>query len=174
VYPIGRTAILAISVDALDPQFAADFANAMVEAYLEFKAEERMETSQSTVISLTQQANRLREEAEARGGPGSAVQEGEQRGGHPGARQRGRPRPWLATSPARRGLSYRAHDPGGAAAAAGAGLRRYCAADAGFAHLGMLGGMGSVPIAMVMGGASTSDGVLSRGPESASGAPGRD
>lgn len=62
VYPIGRTAILAVSVDALEPQFAADFANAMVEAYLEFKAEDRMETSQSTVISLTQQANRLREE----------------------------------------------------------------------------------------------------------------
>lgn len=62
VYPIGRTAILSISVDALEPQFAADFANAMADAYLEFKAEERMETSQSTVISLTQQANRLREE----------------------------------------------------------------------------------------------------------------
>lgn len=62
VFPIGKTAILAISVDALDPQFAADFANAMADAYLEFKAEERMETSQSTVISLTQQASRLREE----------------------------------------------------------------------------------------------------------------
>lgn len=62
VYPLGRASILVVSVDALDPQFAADFANAMIDAYLEYKAEERMETSQATVISLTQQANRLREE----------------------------------------------------------------------------------------------------------------
>ncbi len=62
VYPLGRAAILAVSVDALEPQFAAEFANAMVDAFLEYKAEERMETSQATVISLTQQANRLREE----------------------------------------------------------------------------------------------------------------
>lgn len=58
----GRSAILLISVDATDPNFASDFANAMAEAYLDFKAEERMETSQSTVVSLTQQANRIREE----------------------------------------------------------------------------------------------------------------
>ena len=62
VYPLGRAAILAISVDALEAQFAAEFANAMVDAFLDYKAEERMETSQATVISLTQQANRLREE----------------------------------------------------------------------------------------------------------------
>lgn len=40
----------------------ADYCNAIVDAYLEFKAESRMQTSQSTVISLTQQANRLRDE----------------------------------------------------------------------------------------------------------------
>ncbi len=62
VYPLGKAAVLVISVDALEQQFAADFANAMVDAFLEYKAEERMETSQSTVISLTQQANRLRDE----------------------------------------------------------------------------------------------------------------
>lgn len=62
VYPLGRAAILAVSVDALEAQFAAEFANAMVDAFLDYKAEERMETSQATVISLTQQANRLREE----------------------------------------------------------------------------------------------------------------
>jgi capsular exopolysaccharide synthesis family protein len=62
VYPLGRAAILVVSVDALDAQFAAEFANAMVDAFLDYKAEERMETSQATVISLTQQANRLREE----------------------------------------------------------------------------------------------------------------
>ncbi len=62
VYPLGKAAVLVISVDALEQRFAADFANAMVDAFLEYKAEERMETSQSTVISLTQQANRLRDE----------------------------------------------------------------------------------------------------------------
>lgn len=62
VYPLGRAAILVVSVDALEAQFAAEFANAMVDAFLDYKADERMETSQATVISLTQQANRLREE----------------------------------------------------------------------------------------------------------------
>ncbi len=62
VVPGGKSAIVLISIDATDPTFASDFANAMAEAYLDFKAEERMETSQSTVVSLTQQANRMREE----------------------------------------------------------------------------------------------------------------
>lgn len=58
----GKSAIVIITVDALEPTFASDFANAMAEAFLDFKAEERMETSQSTVVSLTQQANRIRDE----------------------------------------------------------------------------------------------------------------
>lgn len=62
VFPVGKSAVIGVRVDATDGQFAADFANAICDAYLEYKAEERMETSQSTVISLTQQANRLREE----------------------------------------------------------------------------------------------------------------
>lgn len=62
VMPGGKSAILLVQVTATDPSFASDFANAMAEAYLDFKAEERMETSQSTVVSLTQQANRIREE----------------------------------------------------------------------------------------------------------------
>ncbi len=62
VYPIGKTAFLAITVGGLDPVFCADFANALAEEYLDFKAEERMDNSQATVISLTQQANRLHEE----------------------------------------------------------------------------------------------------------------
>jgi uncharacterized protein involved in exopolysaccharide biosynthesis len=62
VWPVTKTAILVIFCEALEPQFAADFANATAEAYLDFKAEERMETAQSTVVSLTQQANRLRED----------------------------------------------------------------------------------------------------------------
>lgn len=61
--PVGKSAMISVIVDSLEAQFsAAEFANAICEAYLEFKAEERMQTSQSTVISLTQQANRLRED----------------------------------------------------------------------------------------------------------------
>ncbi len=69
VSPIVRTSMLQISVTSYDPVFSAEFANAIAEEYLEFKAEERMTTAQSTVISLTQQANRIRDElqrAEAR------------------------------------------------------------------------------------------------------------
>ncbi len=62
VYPIYQTAFLSINCVARDPVFCADFANALAEEYLDFKAEERMDTSQATVISLTQQANRLHEE----------------------------------------------------------------------------------------------------------------
>lgn len=62
VYPVGRTAFIAIQVDSLDPVIGAEMANALAEEYLDFKAEERMDTSQATVISLTQQANRLHEE----------------------------------------------------------------------------------------------------------------
>jgi capsular exopolysaccharide synthesis family protein len=62
VYPIGRTAFLAIQVDSLDPVIGADMANALADEYLDFKAEERLNTSQATVISLTQQANRVHEE----------------------------------------------------------------------------------------------------------------
>lgn len=69
VSPLFRTSMLSIRVTSYDPIFAAEFANAIAEEYLEFKAEERMTTAQSTVISLTQQANRIRDElqrAEAR------------------------------------------------------------------------------------------------------------
>ena len=62
VYNIWKTSILAIKIESLDPILAAEFANAIAEEYLDFKAEERMDTSQATVLSLTQQANRLREE----------------------------------------------------------------------------------------------------------------
>lgn len=62
IWPAGDSALITVTVEATEAQFAADFANAICEAYLEFKAEQRMETSQSTVISLTQQANRLRED----------------------------------------------------------------------------------------------------------------
>ena len=62
VYPVGRTSILAIQVESRDPVIGAEMANALAEEYLDFKAEERMDTSQATVVSLTQQANRLHDE----------------------------------------------------------------------------------------------------------------
>lgn len=62
VMPISKASIIGIRVDSLDPKFSADFANAIAEAYLEFKADERLANSQSTVVNLTQQANKIREE----------------------------------------------------------------------------------------------------------------
>ncbi|MBU0677872.1 MAG: polysaccharide biosynthesis tyrosine autokinase [Verrucomicrobia bacterium] len=64
VAPIARTSMMTISVTSLDPVLGADYANALAEEYLDFKVEERMDTSQATVISLTQQANRIRDELE--------------------------------------------------------------------------------------------------------------
>ncbi len=61
-YPVGRTAFMVIEVDSYDAVVGAEMANAIAEEYLDFKAEERMNTSQATVVSLTQQANRLHEE----------------------------------------------------------------------------------------------------------------
>lgn len=57
-----KTAFVTIVVTSLDPVLGAEFANALAEEYIDFKAEERMDTSQTTVISLTQQATRLREQ----------------------------------------------------------------------------------------------------------------
>ncbi|MDD2235576.1 MAG: polysaccharide biosynthesis tyrosine autokinase [Kiritimatiellae bacterium] len=62
IYRDTQTSFLSIVVESLDPIFGAEYANALAEEYIDFKAEERMDTSQATVISLTQQANRLREE----------------------------------------------------------------------------------------------------------------
>lgn len=68
-YKVADTAFIAIEADGPDPVYIAAFVNALADEYLDFKAEQRMDTSQATVISLTQQANRLLEElkrAEAR------------------------------------------------------------------------------------------------------------
>ncbi|HPG00723.1 MAG TPA: polysaccharide biosynthesis tyrosine autokinase [Kiritimatiellia bacterium] len=62
VYPVGKTAFMIIQVESRDPVIGAEMANALAEEYLDFKAEERMDTSQATVVSLTQQANRLHDE----------------------------------------------------------------------------------------------------------------
>ena len=61
-YQVGKTAFLAIEVQSEDPVLGAEMANALAEEFLDFKSEERLNTSQATVISLTQQANRLHEE----------------------------------------------------------------------------------------------------------------
>jgi len=62
VAPVGKTSILAITVKSRDPVFSAAYANALAEEYIDSKAEERIGTSESTVIGLTRQADRLREE----------------------------------------------------------------------------------------------------------------
>jgi uncharacterized protein involved in exopolysaccharide biosynthesis len=59
VNPVWQTAILAISVTGLDPAFAADFANAVADAYMDYKAAERTGSSQSTVDNLSRQAGDL-------------------------------------------------------------------------------------------------------------------
>ncbi|MFH1029116.1 MAG: polysaccharide biosynthesis tyrosine autokinase, partial [Pseudomonadota bacterium] len=69
VSSVGMTAFMSIQVTSLDPVLGAEMANALAEEYLAFKSEERMNTSQATVLNLTQQANRIHEElknAEAR------------------------------------------------------------------------------------------------------------
>lgn len=65
VFPVWQTAILAITVTGLEPSFCADYANAVADAYLEYKSEERSGSSQSTGVVLSQQANRLAEEVAA-------------------------------------------------------------------------------------------------------------
>jgi capsular exopolysaccharide synthesis family protein len=62
VQPIWQTAIMNISVTGLEPAFCADYANAIADAYVEYKTEEQSGSSQNTVVVLSQQANRLAEE----------------------------------------------------------------------------------------------------------------
>ena len=65
VNPVWQTAILAISVTGLDPAFCADYANALADAYIEYKAEERSGSSQSTGENLSRQAGDLLEKITA-------------------------------------------------------------------------------------------------------------
>lgn len=62
VFPIGDTAFIGISVESLNADMGAEYANALADEYLAFKAEQRRDTSQATVVSLTEQANRLHED----------------------------------------------------------------------------------------------------------------
>lgn len=56
------TAILLISASGREPKGAADYANAVVDAYVEYKLKTKGEKSQDTVTSLTQQATALSEQ----------------------------------------------------------------------------------------------------------------
>ncbi len=62
IWPIGKSSAISITVESLDPEFSAQFANNIAQAYIEFKEEERVALSQNTSINLMQQANRIREE----------------------------------------------------------------------------------------------------------------
>ncbi len=59
VNPGWQTAILNISVTSLDPHFCADYANAIAEAYIEYKRAERSGSSQDTAQNLSEQAANL-------------------------------------------------------------------------------------------------------------------
>ena len=59
VNPTRQTAILSISVTSLDPHFCADYANAIAEAYIEYKRAERSGSSQDTAQNLSEQARNL-------------------------------------------------------------------------------------------------------------------
>ena len=61
VGPVWQTAILSISVTGLDPAFCADYANAIADAYMDYKSEERSGSSQSTGENLSRQAGDLLE-----------------------------------------------------------------------------------------------------------------
>ena len=61
VQPIWQTAILNVTVNGMEPAFCADYANAIADAYVEYKSEERSGSSQDTAINLSRQANDLAE-----------------------------------------------------------------------------------------------------------------
>ncbi|NLG36072.1 MAG: polysaccharide biosynthesis tyrosine autokinase [Lentisphaerae bacterium] len=62
VYPVHQTAIFNISVTGLEPAFCADYANAIADAFIEFKEQERSGSSENTAVVLSEQADRLTEE----------------------------------------------------------------------------------------------------------------
>jgi uncharacterized protein involved in exopolysaccharide biosynthesis len=65
IKPLGGTDILVITVDSPSREFAKDFANALAEEYLRFREEERARTSESAVLMLTREINRLSQEVKA-------------------------------------------------------------------------------------------------------------
>ena len=65
VAPVRGADIILITVDSPSRDFAKDFANAMSEEYLRFREEERARTSESAVLMLTREINRLSQEVKA-------------------------------------------------------------------------------------------------------------
>ncbi len=57
-----RMARLEVVVESKQPIIGAELANLLAEEFLEYKTELKLDTSQETVIDLTQKANRFREE----------------------------------------------------------------------------------------------------------------
>ena len=62
VWPVGKSAVIAITVESLDANFSADYANQIARSYVSFKDDERLAGSQTTSINLMQQANKIRDE----------------------------------------------------------------------------------------------------------------
>ncbi len=62
VWPVGKSSMISITVESLDANFSADYANAIARSYINFKDEERLTGSQTTSVNLMQQANKIREE----------------------------------------------------------------------------------------------------------------
>lgn len=62
VWPVGKSAVISITVESLDANFSADYANQIGRSYVSFKDDERLAGSQTTSINLMQQANKIRDE----------------------------------------------------------------------------------------------------------------
>jgi len=65
VTPVRGSNIILITVDSPSREFARDFANSLAEEYLRFREEERARTSESAVLLLTREINRLNAEVKA-------------------------------------------------------------------------------------------------------------
>lgn len=65
VAPVRGSAIMVITVDSPSEEFAKDFANALIEEYLRFRDEQRAQSSESALLMLTREVNRLGQELKA-------------------------------------------------------------------------------------------------------------
>ena len=65
VAPVRGSDIILISVDSTSRDFAKDFANTLCEEYLRFRDEQRAESSESALLTLTREINRLSQELKA-------------------------------------------------------------------------------------------------------------
>jgi len=65
VAPLRNADIILISVDSASRDFAKDFANALAEEYLRFRDEQRAQSSEMALLTLTREINRLSQELKA-------------------------------------------------------------------------------------------------------------